>query len=118
MGRVHGLSLLQLMKLLNFYRGNGLDCYLTESQFLSNIINQHIVNGCVDEYNYSYEIDESCFDLIIHLSTDLEFSNKFRRESLQFIVNENSISVVGQQNTVEIIVSDLIIMELFTLLML
>ena len=84
---------------------------LIESQFLSNIINQHIVNGCVDEYNFSYEIDESCFDLNNPLlSTDLEFNiaTNLDGESLQFIVNENSISVVGQQNTVEIIVSDLI----------
>ena len=87
---------------------------LIESQFLSNIINQHIVNGCVDEYNYSYEIDESCFDLYNPLlSTDLEFNiaTNLAGESLQFIVNENSISVVGQQNTVEIIVSDLIAMN-------
>ena len=79
---------------------------------LEGLINQHIVNGCIDEYNFSYEIDESCFDFsIIHLlSTDLEFNiaTNLDGESLQFIVNENSISVVGQQNTVEIIVSDLI----------
>ena len=84
---------------------------LLESQFLSNIINQHIVNGCVDEYNFSYEIDESCYDLNDPLlSTDLEFNiaTNLDGESLQFFVNENSISVVGQQNTVEIIVSDLI----------
>ena len=84
---------------------------LLESQFLSNIINQHIVNGCVDEYNFSYEIDEFCYDLNNPLlSTDLEFNiaTNLDGESLQFIVNENSISVVGQQNTVEIIVSDLI----------
>ena len=84
---------------------------LLESQFLSNIINQHIVNGCVDEYNFSYEIDESCYELNnTLLSTDLEFNiaTNLDGESLQFIVNENSISVVGQQNTVEIIVSDLI----------
>lgn len=84
---------------------------LLESQFLSNIINQHIVNGCIDEYNFSYEIDESCFDLNNPLlSTDLEFNiaTNLDGESLQFIVNENSIYVVGQQNTVEIIVSDLI----------
>ena len=84
---------------------------LMESQFLSNIINQHIVNGCVDEYNLSYEIDETCFELNSPLlSNDLEFNiaTNLDSESLQFIVNENFISVVGQQNTVEIIVSDLI----------
>ena len=85
---------------------------LIESQFLSNIINQHIVNGCVDDFNFPYEIDEYCYEGINNplLSTDLEFNiaTNLDGESLQFIVNENSISVVGQQNTVEIIVSDLI----------
>ena len=84
---------------------------LIESQFLSNIINQHLVNGCIDEFNFSYEIDEACYDLNNPLlSTDLEFNiaTNLDGESLQFIVNQNSISVVGQQNTVEIIVSDLI----------
>ena len=85
---------------------------LIESQFLSNIINQHIVNGCVDDFNFPYEIDEYCYEGINNplLSTDLEFNiaTNLDGESLQFIVNENSISVVGQQNTVEIIVIDLI----------
>ena len=85
---------------------------LIESQFLSNIINQHIVNGCVDDFNFPYEIDEYCYEGINEplLSTDLEFNiaTNLDGESLQFIVNENSISVVGQQNTVEIIVTDLV----------
>ena len=85
---------------------------LIESQFLSNIINQHIVNGCVDDFNFPYEIDEYCYEGINNplLSTDLEFNiaTNLDGESLQFIVNENSISVVGQQNTVEIIVTDLV----------
>ena len=85
---------------------------LIESQSLSNIINQHIVNGCVDDFNFPYEIDEYCYEGINNplLSTDLEFniSTNLDGESLQFIVNENSISVVGQQNTVEIIVTDLV----------
>ena len=85
---------------------------LIESQSLSNIINQHIVNGCVDDFNFPYEIDEYCYEGINNplLSTDLEFNiaTNLDGESLQFIVNENSISVVGQQNTVEIIVTDLI----------
>ena len=84
---------------------------LIESQFLSNIINQHIVNGCVDDFNFPYEIDEYCYEGINEplLSTDLEFNiaTNLDGESLQFIVDENSISVVGQQNTVEIIVTDL-----------
>lgn len=85
---------------------------LIESQFLSNIINQHIVNGCVDDFNYPYEIDEYCYEGINEplMSSDLEFNiaTNLDGESLQFIVNENSISVVGQQNTVEIIVTDLV----------
>ncbi|MDG2164398.1 MAG: fasciclin domain-containing protein, partial [Flavobacteriales bacterium] len=85
---------------------------LIESQSLSNIINQHIVNGCVDDFNFPYEIDEYCYEGINNplLSTDLEFNiaTNLDGESLQFIVNENSISVVGQQNTVEIIVTDLV----------
>ena len=85
---------------------------LIESQSLSNIINQHIVNGCVDDFNFPYEIDEYCYEGINNplLSTDLEFNiaTNLNGESLQFIVNENSISVVGQQNTVEIIVTDLV----------
>ena len=85
---------------------------LIESQSLSNIINQHIVNGCVDDFNFPYEIDEYCYEGINNplLSTDLEFNiaTNLDSESLQFIVNENSISVVGQQNTVEIIVTDLV----------
>ena len=85
---------------------------LIESQSLSNIINQHIVNGCIDDFNFPYEIDEYCYEGINNplLSTDLEFNiaTNLDGESLQFIVNENSISVVGQQNTVEIIVTDLV----------
>lgn len=85
---------------------------LIESQFLSNIINQHIVNGCIDDFNYPYEIDEYCYEGINEplMSSDLEFNiaTNLDGESLQFIVNENSISVVGQQNTVEIIVTDLV----------
>ena len=85
---------------------------LIESQFISNIINQHIVNGCVDDFNYPYEIDEYCYEGINEplMSSDLEFNiaTNLDGESLQFIVNEGSISVVGQQNTVEIIVTDLI----------
>ena len=85
---------------------------LIESQFLSNIINQHIVNGCVDDYNFPYEIDEYCYDGYSEplLSSNLSFNiaTNLDGESLQFIVNENSISVVGQENTVEIIVTDLV----------
>ncbi len=85
---------------------------LIDSQFLSNIINQHIVNGCIDDYNFPYEIDEYCYDGYSEplLSSNLAFNiaTNLDGESLQFIVNENSISVVGQQNTVEIIVTDLI----------
>jgi len=85
---------------------------LIESQFLSNIINQHVVNGCVDDFNFPYEIDESCNEGVNEplLSSNLEFNiaTNLDGESLQFIVNENSISVVGQQNTVEIIVTDLV----------
>ena len=85
---------------------------LFDSQFLSNIVNQHIVNGCVDDFNYPYEIDEYCYEGINEplMSSDLEFNiaTNLDGESLQFIVNDSSISVVGQQNTVEIIVSDII----------
>ena len=44
------------------------------------------------------------------VSSNLEFNEatNLEGESLQFIVNDSSISVVGQENTVEIIVSDLI----------
>ncbi len=85
---------------------------LIESQFLTNIINQHVVNGCVDDFNFPYEIDEFCYEGVNEplLSSNLEFNiaTNLDGESLQFIVNENSISVVGQQNTVEIIVTDLV----------
>ena len=85
---------------------------LIESQFLSNIITQHLVNGCVDDFNFLNEIDEYCYEGINEplMSSDLEFNiaTNLDGESLQFIVNEGSISVVGQQNTVEIIVSDII----------
>tara|TARA_B100000900_G_scaffold80176_1_gene64556 strand:- start:168 stop:2285 length:2118 start_codon:yes stop_codon:yes gene_type:complete len=85
---------------------------LINSQFLSYIIKQHIVNGCVDDYNFPYEIDEYCYDGYSEplLSSNLAFNiaTNLDGESLQFIVNENSISMVGQQDTVEIIVTDLI----------
>ena len=85
---------------------------LIESQSLSNIINQHIVNGCIDDFNFPYEIDEYCYEdysePLLSSSLSYNIATNLNGESLQFIVNENYISVVGQQNTVEIIVTDLV----------
>ncbi len=85
---------------------------LLDSQFLYSIISQHIINGCVDDFNLFYEIDEDCFS---GSYPALESSNinsgtiatNLDNESLQFIVTDTTLSVIGEQNTVNIIESDL-----------
>ena len=85
---------------------------LLDSQFLYSIITQHIINGCVDDFNAFYEIDEYCPEPYPALvSTDINSGTivtNLDNEPLQFIVTDSTLSVIGQQNTVNVIVTDLL----------
>jgi uncharacterized surface protein with fasciclin (FAS1) repeats/plastocyanin len=85
---------------------------LLDSQFLYSIITQHIINGCVDDFNAFYEIDEYCPEPNPALvSTDINSGTivtNLDNEPLQFIVTDSTLSVIGQQNTVNVIVTDLL----------
>lgn len=86
---------------------------LLDSQFLNSIITQHIINGCVDDFNAFYEIDEYCYSESSPalVSTDINSGTivtNLDNEPLQFIVTDSTLSVIGQQNTVNVIVTDLL----------
>lgn len=86
---------------------------LIDSQYLYDIVTQHIVNGCVDNYNMPTEIDASCFDgLSDAITTSTIFAGTVATNldgnPLQFNVLDNgTISVIGLNNTVNITVTDL-----------
>ena len=87
---------------------------LLNSQFLYNIVNQHVVNGCVNNFNPPNEIDDDCngglsdaiTSSIIYGGT---VASNLEGDPIQFSTNDNdsTITVIGIQNAVDIIVSDL-----------
>ena len=86
---------------------------LLDSQFLYSIITQHIINGCVDDFNLFYEIDDDCFSGSSPALESADINSgtivtNLDNEPLQFIVTDSTFSVIGQQNTVNVIVTDLL----------
>ena len=85
-----------------------------DSQYLYEIVTQHIVNGCVDNFNSPNEIDENCSNgLIDAINTSSIFAGTVATNldgnPLQFNVLDNgTISVIGLNNTVNITVSDIL----------
>ena len=86
---------------------------LLDSQFLYNIVSQHVVNGCFDNFNMPNEIDEDCNNgLSDALSSSIIYggtvASNLEGDPLQFSISDNdtTISVIGLQNTVEISVTD------------
>ena len=83
-----------------------------DSQYLYEIVTQHIVNGCVDNFNSPNEIDENCSNgLIDAINTSSIFAGTVATNldgnPLQFNVLDNgTISVIGLNNTVNITVTD------------
>jgi len=84
-----------------------------DSQYLYEIVTQHIVNGCVDNFNSPNEIDEDCSNgLIDAINTSTIFAGTVATNldgnPLQFNVSDNgTISVIGLNNTVDITVTDI-----------
>jgi len=84
-----------------------------DSQYLYEIVTQHIVNGCVDNFNTPNEIDENCSNgLIDAINTSTIFAGTVATNldgnPLQFNVSDNgNISVIGLNNTVDITVTDI-----------
>jgi len=84
-----------------------------DSQYLYEIVTQHIVNGCVDNFNTPNEIDENCSNgLIDAINTSSIFAGTVATNldgnPLQFNVLDNgTISVIGLNNTVNITVTDI-----------
>ncbi|MDB2653112.1 fasciclin domain-containing protein [Flavobacteriales bacterium] len=85
-----------------------------DSQYLYEIVTQHIVNGCVDNFNSPNEIDNDCFDGLSNAITTSTISagtvaTNLDGNPLQFNVLDNgTISVIGLNNTVNITVSDIL----------
>ena len=85
-----------------------------DSQYLYEIVTQHIVNGCVDNWNSPNEIDNDCFDGLSNAITTSTISagtvaTNLDGNPLQFNVLDNgTISVIGLNNTVNITVSDIL----------
>ena len=84
-----------------------------DSQYLYEIVTQHIVNGCVDNFNTPNEIDDDCSNgLIDAINTSTIFAGTVATNldgnPLQFNVSDNgTISVIGLNNTVDITVTDI-----------
>lgn len=84
-----------------------------DSQYLYEIVTQHIVNGCVDNFNAPNEIDNDCFDGLSNAITSSTMSagtvaTNLDGNPLQFsVLDNNTISVIGLNNTVDITVTDL-----------
>ncbi|MEJ6710925.1 MAG: fasciclin domain-containing protein, partial [Flavobacteriales bacterium] len=84
-----------------------------DSQYLYEIVTQHIVNGCVDNFNAPNEIDDDCNDGLSDAITTSSISagtvaTNLDGNPLQFSVLDNgTISVIGLNNTVDITVTDI-----------
>ena len=84
-----------------------------DSQYLYEIVTQHIVNGCVDNWNSPIEIDIDCFDGLSNAITSSTISagtvaTNLDGNPLQFsVLDNNTVSVIGLNNTVDITVTDL-----------
>ena len=84
-----------------------------DSQYLYEIVTQHIVNGCVDNFNSPNEIDDDCNDGLTDAITTSSISagtvaTNLDGNPLQFSILDNgTISVIGLNNTVDIIVTDI-----------
>jgi uncharacterized surface protein with fasciclin (FAS1) repeats/plastocyanin len=84
-----------------------------DSQYLYEIVTQHIVNGCVDNFNSPNEIDDDCNDGLSDAITTSSISagtvaTNLDGNPLQFSVLDNgTISVIGLNNTVDITVTDI-----------
>ena len=84
-----------------------------DSQYLYEIVTQHIVNGCVDNFNSPNEIDDDCNDGLTDAITTSSISagtvaTNLDGNPLQFSVLDNgTISVIGLNNTVDITVTDI-----------